>query len=174
MILDSYEKAALDVLEQFKSSSLIFVISGLPLKMVISLAIGDLNLFAHRAELYNFNSLQVVDITKVIPDILTKIQAAVPFPEEKQRKVLTSTQQISQDFVIEFISQYGISWVPVESHIYQFTLNNSALDNPNMEDWQKYIRADLSLDKDELIYLLTDASSKVRSRALKRFKTKLQ
>lgn len=162
MILCSYEKAASDVLKQLEKDSNIFVIKSFSLKTTLAI------IYDYSSLRDEFNCLEIVDILKIIPSLLSRIKETLPFP--KLQNSLRSTQ-LTQDFIIELISQYGLSWIPTESFLFKEAIESSLPEVSNLKYWQRYIRTISTQQHEELVFLLTDSDERVRTKASYRLRS---
>lgn len=165
VILDSYEKAAQDILRQLEKNPNIFVIKSFSFKLILAI-IYDYSSFQK-----DFSCFEQINIITIAPTLLSNIQQTLPFPNFSNAN-LTKAKALAEDFVMELISQYAISWIPIESFLYKQALESDIACNTQLKDWQRYVRASYTDSEKELMVLLTDCDERVRNRAIKRLKAK--
>lgn len=162
MDFDSYEKASLDILSYLKADPEVLVLDWVGFNYLIYLATGN-NAMMRSIVSHKRTAMTQIVVTELIPNIFSEIQASLPYPD---RQVLRD-----KHFVTELIGYYGEAWIPVGCPDYGLTLKTSFLDNIDMVEWQRYLRAYNSKDKTELTVLSVDPSEKVREQALRQLKT---
>lgn len=106
----------------------------------------------------SFTPFSIVDIVSLIPDIFNKIN---PYG---------APLTFNEPGATSLVAEYAKAWIPTGSPDYVLVLERSFLDYPEMETWQRGIRATYSQDKKELVQLSLDPDEIVRSIAQKRLK----
>ena len=155
-MLDSYEKASLDILNCLKIDPTILIINAILFKTIIAISKSP------NLSTYNCNSFQYISILEIVPHIYSEIEITLPYPSKKE---------LSNHFITELVAGCGRTWIPVGSYDYQTTLHTKFQDDLNMTLWQRHVRATQSNDPIELTILSIDPVSSVREKASSRLKT---